>query len=129
MNISLIVFWLFEILLLRILFSVMYTIFKIGLFEILMSNFLGFLKYIWKIRPLSNVGLVKIFSHSIGYLSVLLTVSFALQKLLSFRSSHVFIVALSICATGVIFGNWSSVSMRWSLLPTFPSIRFSQIYI
>ena len=31
------------------------------------------------------------------------TVSFALQKFFSFRGSHLLIVALSVCATGVIF--------------------------
>ena len=66
-----------------------------------MSNFLSAL-FILEIRLLSDVGLVNIFSHSVGCLFVLLTVSLALQKLLSFRRTHLFIVALSICATGVI---------------------------
>ena len=48
----------------------------------------GFSLYILEIRPLSDVGLVKTFSHSVRCLFVLMTVSFALQKLLSFRRSH-----------------------------------------
>ena len=52
---------------------------------------------------------VKIFSYSVGCLFVFLTVSFALQKLLSFRRSHLLIVALSVCATGVLFRKWSPV--------------------
>ncbi|CAO2593409.1 hypothetical protein LEMLEM_LOCUS7268, partial [Lemmus lemmus] len=57
--------------------------------------------------PLSDVGLVKIFSHSVGCHFVLLTVSFALQKLSSFRRSHLLIVSLSVCAAGVLFRKWS----------------------
>ena len=49
----------------------------IGLFVLLMTNFLSSL-YILEISPLSDVGLMKIFSHSIGCCFVLLTVSFAL---------------------------------------------------
>ena len=93
------VFWPFE-LLLRILCSVQYPIFS-GLIRVLMSSFLSSL-YILEIRPLSDAGLVKIFSHSVGCLFVLMTVSFALQKLLSFSRSHLFIVVLIVCATGVL---------------------------
>ena len=57
----------------------------------------------------------------------LLVISFALQKLLSFRKSHLLIVALSVCATGVIFRKWSPVPMRSSVLPTFSSMRFSVV--
>ena len=45
----------------------------------------------------SDVGLVKIFSLSVGYHFVL-TVSFAFQKLFSFRRSHLLIVSLSVSA-------------------------------
>ena len=38
--------------------------FFIGVFVLLMSNFLSFL-YILDIRPLSDVGLMKVFSHSV----------------------------------------------------------------
>ena len=51
----------------------------------------------------SDAGLVKIFSYSVGCHFVLLTVSFALQKLLSFKESHLLIVSLSVCAAGVVF--------------------------
>jgi hypothetical protein len=49
----------------------------IGLFDSLESNFLSSL-YILDISPLSDLGLVKIFSQSVVCLFVLLTVSFAL---------------------------------------------------
>ena len=48
--------------------------FLIGLIRVLMSSFLSSL-YILEIRPLSDAGLVKIFSHSVGCLFVLMTVS------------------------------------------------------
>ena len=48
------------------------------------------------ISPLSDVGLVKIFSHSVGRRFVLLTMSFALQKLFSVRRSHLLILFLSV---------------------------------
>ena len=74
---------------------------------------------------MSDVGLVKIFSHSIGCRFVLLTVSFALQKLFSFRRSHLLIVSLRVCAAGVLFRKWFPMPMCLSVLPTFSSIRFS----
>ena len=60
-----------------------------------MTNFLSSL-HIFEIRPLSDVGLVKIFSHSVGCRFVLLTMSFALQKLYNFRSSHLLFLSVSV---------------------------------
>jgi len=67
--------------------------FLIGLFGSLESNFLSSL-YIFDISPLSDVGLVKIFSQSVGCHFVLMTVSFALQKLCNFMRSHLSILDL-----------------------------------
>ena len=89
-----------------------------------MTNFFSSL-YILEIRPLSDVELVKIFSHSVGCRFVLLTMSFALQKLLSFRRSHLLIVSLTGCADGVIFRKWFPVPMHSRVLPTFSFMRFS----
>ena len=72
-------------------------------------------------------GLVKIFSQSEGSLFVLLTVSFALQKLSSFRRSHLFIVPLIVCATRVLPRMWSPVPMSCRLLPTSSSICFKVV--
>jgi hypothetical protein len=57
--------------------------FIMGLFEFLESSFLSSL-YILDISLLSDLGLVKNLSHSVGGLFVLLTVSFVLQKLCCF---------------------------------------------
>ena len=59
--------------------------------------------YILNISPLSNLGLVKIFSQSVGCLFVLLTVSLALQKLCNFMRSHFLILDLVLCG-----GPWST---------------------
>ena len=83
--------------------------------------------YNLEIRPLSDVGLVKIFFHSVGCHFVLFTVSFASQKLLSFRRSYLLIVSLSVCPTEVIFTKWSPVPMHSSVLTTLSSMRFSVV--
>ena len=67
--------------------------FLIGLFGSLESNFSSSL-YILDISPLSDVGVVKIFSQFVGCHFVLLTVSFALQKLYNFMTSHLSILDL-----------------------------------
>ena len=66
--------------------------FWIGLFVFLMLSCMSCL-YILKINPLSIDSFANIFSHSEGCLLVLFMVSFAVQKLLSFIRSHLFIVA------------------------------------
>ena len=49
--------------------------------------------YIFEINPLSVASFAVIFSHSEGCLFTLLMVSFAVQKILSFIRSHLFIFA------------------------------------
>jgi hypothetical protein len=98
--------------------------FLIGLFGFLESNFLSSL-YILDISPLSDIGLVKIFSQSVGCLLVLLTVSFALQKLCNFMRSHLLIPDLTVQAIAVLFRNFSPVPVSSRLFPTFSSISFS----
>ena len=66
-----------------------------ALFALLMTSFLSS-SYIWGISPLSNEGLMKVFSHSVGCHFVLLTVSFALQKLLGFKRSHLLFLSVSV---------------------------------
>ncbi|CAO2579864.1 hypothetical protein LEMLEM_LOCUS1179, partial [Lemmus lemmus] len=48
-----------------------------------------------------------------------------LQKLFSFRRSHLLIISLSVCAAGVLFRKWFPVPMRSSVPTTFSSKRFS----
>ena len=66
--------------------------FLIGLFVFLVLSCMSCL-YILEINPLSVISFAVIFSHSEGCLFTLLIVSFAVQKLLSFIRSHLFIFA------------------------------------
>ena len=91
LNISLGASQAFEIPKLRILFSSRAHFFiRMCFFFFLVSSFLNSL-YILNISPLSDVGLVKFYSPLVGCHFVLLTVSFALQNLFSFRRSHLLI--------------------------------------
>ena len=91
-----------------------------GLFEFLEFSFWSSL-YILDISSLSDLGLVKILSQSVGGLFVLLTVSFALQKLCNFMSSHLSILDLRAQAIALLFRKISPVPM--------PSRGFSQIFL
>jgi hypothetical protein len=63
---------------------------------------LEFFIYILDISPISDLGLVKIISQSVGCLLVLLTVSFVLQKLCNFMRSHLSILDHTAQAIGVL---------------------------
>jgi hypothetical protein len=58
------------------------------------------------ISPLSDLGLVKILFQSVGVLFVLMTVSFALQKLCNFMRSHLSILDHTAQAIAVLFRNF-----------------------
>ncbi|XP_060229617.1 uncharacterized protein LOC132649570 isoform X2 [Meriones unguiculatus] len=95
-----------------------------GLLGLLLFSFFSCL-YILDMSHLSDKGLVKILSQSVGGSFVLMTVSFALQKLFSFMKSHLLIVALRACAVGVLFRKFSPVPMSSRVFPTFFSSRFN----
>jgi len=61
--------------------------FLIGLLVSLESNFMSSF-YVLDINPRSVVGLVNVFSQSVGLFFVLTTESFTLQKLCTFMRSH-----------------------------------------
>jgi hypothetical protein len=81
--------------------------------------------YILDISPPSDLESVKILSQSVGGLFVLLTVSFALQKLCNFIRSHLSILVLTAQAIAVLFRNFSPVPVSSRLSPSFSSINFS----
>ena len=60
--------------------------------------------YILEIRPLSEVSLANIFSHTVGSLCILVLFSLALQKLFILMSSHLFILSFMSLALGDILG-------------------------
>ena len=86
---------------------------------------LEFFIYIGYYPPPSDLGLVKIFSQSVGCLFVLLTVSFALQKFCNFMRSHLLILDLTAQSYAVLFRNFSPVPIFLRLFHTFSSISFS----
>ena len=65
--------------------------------------------YILETNPLSVVSLAKIFSHSECCLFILFMVSFAVQKLLSFIRSHLFIFVF----ISVTLGGGSKKILLW----------------
>ena len=81
--------------------------------------------YILDISLLLDVGLVKIFSQSVGCWFMLLTVSFALQLLCNFMRSHLSILNLTVQAIAVLFRNFSPVPISWRLFPIFSSVSFN----
>jgi hypothetical protein len=100
--------------------------FLIGLIDFLESNFLSSF-YILDISPLFDLGLVKILSQYGGGLFVLLTMSFALQKLCNFMRSHLLILDLTAQAIAVLFRNFSPVPISLSF-PHFLLYRFQLLW-
>ena len=49
--------------------------------------------YILEIRPLSEVSLANMFSHTVGSLFILMLFSLAMQKLFNLMKSHLFILS------------------------------------
>jgi hypothetical protein len=98
----------------------------LGVLEFSLSSSL----YILDISPLSDVGIVKIFSQCVGCQFVLLTMSFTLQKVFSFMRSHLSIPDLRTCTIVVLFRKCppalsNPMPMNSRLFLTFSSIRFS----
>ena len=92
--------------------------FWIGLFVFLILSSMSCL-YILEINPLSTDPFASIFSHSEGCLFVLFIVTFAVQKLLSFIRSHLFIFVF----ISITLGDGSKKILLWlmakSVLPMF----------
>ena len=72
-----------------------------------MSSFLSCL-YILDSSPLFDVGLVRIFSHSVGCCFVLLTVFFSLQKLFSFMRPYLLSISVSVLLVSCAFKTTSN---------------------
>ena len=73
--------------------------FSIGLLAFLLLSYISCL-YMLEIKPLSVASFETVFSHSVSCLFVFFLVSFAVQKLFSFISSHGFIFAIISIALG-----------------------------
>ena len=95
-----------------------------GLFDFQESTFFSSL-YILDISLLSDLGLVKIISKSVGGLFVLLTVSFPLKMLWNCMKSDLSTINLRAQPIAVLFRNFSPVPIFSRVFPTFSSISFS----
>ena len=94
--------------------------FWIGLFVFLILSCMRCL-YILEINTLSVALFANIFSHPEGCLFVLFMVSFAVQKLLSFIRSHLFLFVFISISLGGGSKRILLWFMSWSVLPMFSS--------
>ena len=75
--------------------------------------------YILEIRPLSEVSLANMFSHTVGSLFILMLFSLTLQKLLILMRSHLFILSFMSLALGDMSVRMLLRGMSEIFLPMF----------
>ena len=97
--------------------------FLIGLFVVLEWSRVSS-SYTLEIRPLSEVSLANIFSHTVGSLFILMLFSLALQKLFILMRSHLFILSFMSLASGDVSVRMLLHGMSEIFLPMFSSRTF-----
>ena len=97
--------------------------FLIGLFVFLEWSHVSFL-YILEIKPLSEVSLANMFSHTLGSLCNLVLFSLAMQKLFILMRSHLFILSYMSLALGDMSVRMLLRVMSEIFLPLFTSRTF-----
>ena len=97
--------------------------FLIGLFVFLEWSHVSSL-YILEIRPLSEVSLANMFSHTVGSLFILMLFSLAMQKLLILMRSHLLIFSFMSLALGDVSVRMLLCGMSEIFLPMFSSRTF-----
>ena len=80
--------------------------------------------YILEIRPLSEVSLANMFSHTVGSLCNLVLFSLAMQKRFILMRSHLFILSFMSLALGDMSVRMLLHGISEIFLPTFPSRTF-----
>ena len=80
--------------------------------------------YILEIRPLSEVSLANIFSHTVASLFILMLFSLAMQKHFILMRSHLFILSLISLALGDVSVRMLLRGMSEIFLPMFSSRTF-----
>ena len=80
--------------------------------------------YILEIRPLSEVSLANMFSHTVGSLCILVLFSLAMQKLFIVMRSHLFILSFMSLALGDVSLRMLLHGMSEIFLPMFSSRTF-----
>ena len=77
--------------------------------------------YILEIKPLSEVSLANMFSHTVGSVFILMLFSLAVQKPFSLRRVHLFILSFMSLALGDISVNIFLHGISEIFLPMFSS--------
>ena len=80
--------------------------------------------YILEIRPLSEVSLANMFSHTVGSLFVLMLFSFSMQKLFILMRSYFFILSFMSLALGDVSVRMLLHGMSEIFRPMFSSRTF-----
>ena len=80
--------------------------------------------YILEIRPLSEVSLANMFSHTVGSLLILMLLSLVVQKLFILMRSHLFLLSFMSLALGNISMKILLHGMSEIFLPMFSSRTF-----
>ena len=80
--------------------------------------------YILEIRPLSEVSLANMFSHTVGSLCILMLFSLAMQKLFILMRSYLFILSFMSLALGDVSVRMLLCGMFEICLPMFSSRTF-----
>ena len=94
--------------------------FLIGLFVFLEWNHVSSL-YILEIRPLSEVSLANMFSHTVGSVFILMLFSLVMQKFFILMRSHLFILSFMSLALGDVSVKMLLHGMSEIFLPMFSS--------
>ena len=102
--------------------------FLIGLFVFLKWSCVSSL-YILEIRPLSEVSLGNMFSHTVGSLCNLVLFSLAMQKLFILMRYHLFILSFMSLALGNVSVRMLLRGMSEIFLPMFSSRTFMVLWI
>ena len=97
--------------------------FLIGLFVFLEWSPVSSL-YILEMRPLSEVSLANMFSHTVDSLFILMLFSLAMQKLFILMRSYLFILSFMSLALGDVSVRMLLHGMSEIFLPMFPSRTF-----
>ena len=85
--------------------------------------------YILEIRPLSEVSLANVFSHTVGSLCNLVLFSLALQKLFILMRSYLFILSFMSLALGDVSLRMLLHGMSEIFLPMFSSRTFMVLWL
>ena len=85
--------------------------------------------YILEIRPLSEVSLANMFSHTVGSLCNLVLFSLAMQKLFILMRSHLFILSFMSLALGDMTVRMLLRGMSEIFLPMFSSRTFMALQL